>query len=83
MQRIFVDFNTMMSEPVDIVKLGVEGVNELPPLYDGERVLLTDGEMEVEGTLIFLPERSYWMARPDDTTWRDLPLPPDTIVEAH
>lgn len=72
MQRIFVDFNTMMSEPVDVVKLGVEGINPLPPLCEGEQVLLTDGEMEVQATVVLMPERRYWMARPDWSTRVDL-----------
>jgi hypothetical protein len=72
MQRLFVDFNTMMSEPVDLVKLGVEGINALPVLHEGEQVVLTDGEMEVRATILFLPERRYWMARPDWSTRVDL-----------
>jgi hypothetical protein len=72
MQRLVVDFNTMMSEPVDLVKLGVEGINPLPALHEGEQVVLTDGEMEIRATILFLPERRYWMARPDWSTRVDL-----------
>jgi hypothetical protein len=79
MQRWNVDFNTMTSEPVDLVKLGRAGskaIERLPVLHDGERVPLDDEEMAVEATIIFDAQRAYWLARPDDATWCDLPAPP-------
>ncbi len=38
--------------------------------------------LEVEATIV-LHGTDYRTARPDNATWRDLPLPSDTIVEAH
>lgn len=84
MQRIYVDFNTMMSEPVDRVKLakvGSPNARRLPALHEGERVLLYDEEMEVEGTILFDTTSDYWMAIPDDATWRDLPVPERSAAE--
>ena len=78
MRRISVDFNTLTSEPVDLVKLGKAGTrngDRLPALTDGERVLLYDDELEVEAFIVYDPTDRYWMARPDDATWRDLPAP--------
>jgi len=43
MKRISVDFNTLTSEPVGIVKLGQVGTpiaDRFPPLRAGERVTL-------------------------------------------
>jgi len=76
MKRIAVDFNTLDSEPVDLVKIaevGSERARELPALTDGERVILWEPGLEVEAVIV-LYEEQYWMARPDRSTWRDLPL---------
>ena len=84
MKRIEVDFNTLTSEPVDLVKLGQAGFPNgdlLPPLCDGERVILREPGLEVEATLIFDAMARYWMARSDDATWRDIPL--SSEEEAH
>lgn len=75
MKRISVDFNTMMSESVDIVKLGqIETPNgdRLPPVKDGERVLLYDEELQVKAAMIYDPDDYHWMAKPDRTTWTDV-----------
>jgi len=43
MKRIEVDFNTLTSEPEDLVKLGQVGTpngDHLPSLCEGERVIL-------------------------------------------
>lgn len=80
MKRIEVDFNTMTSEPVDLVKLGQIGTpngDRLPPLTDGERVVLWEPGLEVEAIIVYDATANYWMAQPDRTTWRDLPLPPE------
>ncbi len=80
MKRIEVDFNTLMSEPVDLVKLGQAGTpngDQLPPLCDGERVLLWEPGLEVEANIIYDAETNYWLARPDEATWRDLPILPE------
>ena len=74
MKRIEVDFNTLNSAPVDIVKLGVVGINddELPPLEEGERVILYDDEFEVEATIIYDAPAHYWMAQPHFATWKSV-----------
>jgi hypothetical protein len=80
MKRIEVDFNTLTSEPVDLVKLGQSGTpngDQLPLLCDGERVVLWEPGLEVEATVIYDASQRYWLARPDEATWRDIPLSPD------
>lgn len=83
LKRIFVDFNTLTSAPVGLVKYLQE--DGQPPLEEGERVLLFDGEgLEVEATIV--PYTAPWgshelLAAPDESTWRDTipqqtPLPP-------
>lgn len=83
MKRIFVDFNTLNSAPVDLVKLAAPGSwqeSQLPQLLQGERVILYDADgLEVEATVIH-DERHWWLAAPDGSTWRDtipqeIPLP--------
>ncbi|HEU5437898.1 MAG TPA: hypothetical protein VFU88_01315 [Ktedonobacterales bacterium] len=75
MQRISVDFNTMMADPDERVTLGQFGTPNgdwLPPLISGERVLLYDEEMEVEAVAEFDAEHRFWLAAPDWSTRRDL-----------
>lgn len=75
MQRISVDFNTLDSEPVDLVKLGQIGTpvgDALPPLHAGERVLLYDEEMAVEATVRYDDAHRFWLAAPDWTTRREV-----------
>jgi hypothetical protein len=84
MKRIEVDFNTLTSEPVDLVKLGQAGTpngDQLPPLRNGERVILWEPGLEVEAAIIYDATAQYWMAKPDNATWRDIPL--STEEEAH
>jgi len=80
MKRIQGDFNTIASEPIDVIKFGTRQEREELPrlgLQAGERVLLFDGE-GLEGEAI-LSRRSHpladgsdaWMADPDPATWRD------------
>lgn len=79
MKHIEVDFNTLTSEPVGLVKLGQAGTpngDKLPQLVDGERVLLWEPGLEVEATITYDADWHYWMATPDDSTWRHLPLSP-------
>jgi hypothetical protein len=83
MKPIHVDFNTLTSEPVSLVKyLQEEGQ---PPLHEGERVVLYDADgLEVDATIV--PYITAWgeqvlLAAPDKATWRDTvpqeqPLPP-------
>ena len=84
MKRIRADFNTLDSAPEDLVKLAAPGSwqeQELPPLQQGERVVLYDYDgLEVEATVIH-DEAGWWLAAPDGSTWRDTtpqatPLPP-------
>jgi hypothetical protein len=83
MQRIHVDFNTLTSAPVGLVKYLQE--DGQPPLQEGERVVLYDADgLEVEATVV--PFTTSWgervlLAAPDEATWRDttpqeVPLPP-------
>jgi hypothetical protein len=83
MQRIHVDFNTLTSAPVGLVKYLQE--DGQPPLQEGERVVLYDADgLEVEATIV--PFMTSWgervlLATPDEATWHDtvpqeIPLPP-------
>ncbi len=84
MKHIAVDFNTLTSEPVGLVKLGQIGTpnaDRLPPLRDGERVVLWEEGLEVEATIVFDAEGRYWMAKPDEATWHDLPLSAETTAK--
>lgn len=71
-RRIGVDFNTLNSEPLDIVKFAADNP-DLPPLREGERVILYDEELEVEATLHYDAASVLWLATPDNTTWREVP----------
>lgn len=81
MQHLTVDFNTLNSEPVDLVKFPRTGV---PQLHAGERIILSDGELEVDAIVVAYTDARgnvCLMAAPDADTWRDLapqssPLPP-------
>ncbi|GEM_PF-4214908 len=66
MRRIEVDFNTLTSKPVNLVKLaevGSDAERELLPLREKERVTLWEPGLEVEATQV-LYGGDYWMARP-------------------
>lgn len=83
MKRIVVDFNTLTSEPVGLVKLGQIGTpnaDRLPSLHDSERVMLWEEGLEVEATIVFDSEGRWWMAKPDEATWHDLPLSAETAA---
>jgi hypothetical protein len=72
-QRIHVDFNTLTSAPVGLVKYLQE--DGQPPLRDGERVVLYDADgLEVEATVetyVTAKGERVFVAAPDETTWRD------------
>jgi hypothetical protein len=83
MKRLFVDFNTLTSAPVGLVKYPQE--NGHPQLEEGERVTLYDADgLEVEATILPFVAASgerVLLAAPDEATWRDtvppeIPLPP-------
>lgn len=87
LKRIHVDFNTLTSAPVGVVKVASPGSwqeKELPPLADGEQVTLFDADgLEVEATIIH-DSAGWWLAAPDEATWRDTvpqELPPP-VAEA-
>jgi hypothetical protein len=76
MKRLFVDFNTLNSEPVELLKLGEEGAPDrhlLHSLKPGERVIFFDGELEVEGTVdvTVVHGARFWLGTPDWSTQRD------------
>ena len=76
MKRISVDFNTLNSEPVGIVKLGEDGTangERIQPVTPGQRVILYMDELEVEATILHADD--YWMAQPDEATWREIAPP--------
>lgn len=69
LKRIAVDFNTLDSEPVDLVKL----YHDSPPdLCPGERVLLYDEQMEVQAVASYDAGHHLWLAAPDWPTRHDL-----------
>lgn len=74
LKRILVDFNTLNSELVDLVKLAAPGswqAERLPALLQGERMILFDADgLEVEATAIH-DEAGWWLSAPDGGTWRD------------
>lgn len=71
LRSIAVDFNTLNSAPVDLVKFAAESCHERPPLQPGEHVLLYDADgLEVEATLLYQAQ-GWWLAAPDGDTWRD------------
>lgn len=73
--RIEVDFNTLNSAPIDLVKIAAPGSwqeQRLPPsLRAGQRALLFDADgLEVEATIL-RDEQGWWLAAPDGATWHD------------
>ena len=82
MRRIYADFNTETAEGrIALTTSGSRATLEAlaRPLSQGERVVLFDGEMEVEAVVEstafpaipgYSPERHVWLAVPDDSTWR-------------
>lgn len=80
MKHILVDFNTLTSEPIGLVKIAdPDDVFTTPPFEQGERVLLVDSDLEAEGNIIL--EDGWIMARPDPATYRDLPVDEDAGLD--
>ena len=71
MQRLYVDFNTLTSAPIDALKLGGVERDDLPPLRDGEVIVAYDSEFEVQVRIVFDREHAFWLAEPDWTTRHD------------
>jgi hypothetical protein len=73
MKRIYVDFNSLTSAPVGLVKYLQE--DGQPPFQEGERVVLYDADgLEVEATIVPFTTswgEQVWLAAPDEATWRD------------
>jgi hypothetical protein len=78
LKRIEVDFNTLTSEPVGLVKLAPSTLKG-DALLAGERVILWEPGLEVEGVILYDTATQSWLARPDETTWRDVPLESDRL----
>ena len=75
MQRIYVDFNSMMRDPQERVELRQVGTwqgDRLPSLCAGDQVMLFDEEMEVSGNVVYDAPTSVWLAVPDWSTRREL-----------
>ena len=78
MRRIMVDFNTLNSTPVDVLKLGEEGTpngDRLCSLQPGERVQFYDDEILVEGTVGYelVEGHRLWLGYPDWSTRQETP----------
>ncbi len=83
LKRFAVDFNTMAMDPHERVYLARADRHDatgaaLASVLPGERVLLSDGTMEVEATVeseTFHSEHRAWLGRPAWATRRDrLPI---------
>ncbi len=85
MKRILADFNALDSVPVDLVKLAAPGSwqeRQLPPLKQGERVVLYDhDDPEVEATIIH-DDAGWWLAAPYGNTWHDTTSPVTSMPTA-
>ncbi len=86
MKQIMVDFNTMMSTPVDKVKLGGEGGpfhEEYDRLAPGERVLLYDDEIAVKAIIEveMFNGHPYWLGVPEWSTRHQ--TPPELAATVH
>jgi hypothetical protein len=92
MKRIYADFNSDAEDGrISLHTAGsVESIVRLgAPLVAGERVVLYDGEMQVEAVLeeMMVPElpgysaeRRVWMGKVDDSTWREQGLEPSDVA---
>lgn len=73
LKRISVDFNTLTSAPEGIIKIaGPKSIRKLPPLEQGERVLLWEPGLEAEGMILL--QDGWVLAIPDEATYKDTPL---------
>jgi len=77
--RIYVDFNTITTDPKDRVYINTRMHPALVQmLRPGLSVTLYDEEMEVEAVVEFDEHDQVWLGQPDWSTQRDLPLPSST-----
>lgn len=73
MLRIYVDFNTMMTDEEERVYINTLIQQELEScLRPGLSIVLYDEEMEVEAAVEFDDEQKQWLGKPDWSTRRDL-----------
>lgn len=85
MKRISIDFNTLNSTPIGLAKIASPHSPRqasLPPLENGERVLLVDTDLEAEGNIVITAD-GWIMAQPDPATFRDIPLSEEYLRELH
>lgn len=74
--RIYVDFNTMTTDPKERVYINTHMQPDLAKdLYPGLVVALYDEEMEVEALVEFDEQDQVWLGQPNWSTRRDLALP--------
>lgn len=75
---IYVDFNTMMTDPLHRVYISEEGADDpedqevLKVLKPGLPIVLYDETMQVEAIAEFDPEQGVWFGQPKWATKRDL-----------
>lgn len=77
MQRMFVDFGRGIDEAIDLLMTARPNVGVT--VQEGERIILFDSSLEVEGIAHqgFTPQgEAYWYAIPDWTTSKDLNATP-------
>jgi hypothetical protein len=76
MTRVYVDFNTMMTDGEHVHIRNDSSIQNDPDvarsLHHGSAVVLCDDEMEVEAIVVG-EERCVWLAKPDWSTRRDYP----------
>jgi hypothetical protein len=75
MKEIPCDFNTVTSEPLDLIKLGQLDM----PLEDGELVWIYDSDMIVLARV--QREGLFWLAEPEWDSRR--PTPADLVNNVH
>jgi len=92
MKRIYADFNSETEDGrISLHTAGsIESIGRIGgPLEAGERVVLYDGEMEVEAVLEertvaevpgYSVERCVWMGQADDSTWREMSSEPSDVA---
>lgn len=69
MIQVFVDFNSLAMGEDDQVTINLDVLpNASLALHNGDRVLLSDDELAVEGVITWDAELRLWLARPDWTT---------------
>lgn len=74
--RIYVDFNTMTTDPKERVYINTHTQPDLAKdLRSGLVVTLYDEEMEVEAIVEFDEKDHVWLGQPNWSTRRDLPSP--------